>query len=296
MTLLSAPETVWTVGAELGEGPVWSPRDGSIWFVDIKGPRIHRLGVADGGRRSWDAPEQVGFILPVEGGGWIAGLQSGPHLFEPESGIFTPLPAPQPHPAGNRLNDGYVDASGRLWFGTMADDESARSGGLYRLERDGLGRLVDGDYVIPNGPCSSPDGRTFYHTDTRDRTIYAFDMGPDGALSRKRPFVKIAREGANPDGSTVDSEGCVWVALFRGWGVERYSPGGELLDYVPMPCANLTKPAFGGEDLRTVFVTSAKLHLSPEQRDAQTSAGDLFSFRVDVPGLAPHEIRRGDWG
>jgi sugar lactone lactonase YvrE len=287
------PECLWKVEAELGEGCVWSAGESAVWFVDIKRRLIHRWSVDEGQGRSWDAPEQVGFVLPVASGGWIAGLQSGLHRFNPDSGAFERLAVPDPHPEGNRLNDGFVDPEGRLWFGSMHDSEADRTGSLYRLDPDGVCRVQDTGYGISNGPAVSPDGRTLYHTDTRDGLIYAFDLRPDGTLARKREFVRITREGAKPDGMAMDAEGCVWAALFGGWGIERYSPGGELLEFVRFPAANITKPAFGGPDLRTLYATTAKLHLSAEQRLAQPLAGGLFSVRVDTPGLAQSEIRCG---
>lgn len=293
MAAVSAPECLWPLGAELGEGVVWAPRDRAVWFVDIKGRSIHRLSVATGERRSWSAPEQVGFVLPTAGGGWVAGLQSGLHRFDPETGAFDLFAAPEPHPPGNRLNDGFVDPEGRLWFGTMHDSETARTGALHRLGPDGRCPVQDDGYGITNGPALSPDGRTLYHTDTVDRVIYAFDLDEGGALSGKRVFARIGREGARPDGPAVDAEGCVWTALFGGWGLERYAPTGELLEHVPLPCANATKAAFGGEDLQTVYVTTARLHLSAEERDEQPLAGALFSFRVDAPGLPPSTIGEG---
>ena len=293
MPAVSEPECVWPVGAELGEGALWSASERAVWFVDIKNRRIHRLAVADGRQRTWAAPEQVGFVLPVAGGGWIAGLQSGLHRFDPATGAFTPLSPPEQHPRENRLNDGFVDREGRLWFGSMDDEEKARTGALYRLEPDGCSRVQDPGYAITNGPAARPDGRTLYHTETADRVIYAFDVREDGSLGPRCEFVRITREGAHPDGPAVDADGCVWTALFGGWGLERYSPDGELLEYVRFPVGNVTKPAFGGEDLKTVYCTTAKLHLKPEQREAQALAGGLFSFRVDVPGLPQNEISHG---
>lgn len=280
----SEPKSVWDIGCELGEGPVWS--GGALWFTDIKGRRIHRYDPADGGRRSWDSPEQVGFVLPAQGGGFVAGLASGLHLFNPATGAFERIAEVEPDRPGNRLNDGVVDPSGRLWFGTMDDGETDKTGAFYRFEH---GRVVpaglDG-IAITNGPALSPDGRILYWVDTRGGRIRASDVAGDASLGPPRPFARIDPGHGHPDGPTVDSEGCVWIALFAGWEAWRLSPAGERIARIRFPVANITKLAFGGEDLRTVYATTARLHLKPEELEAQPQAGDLFEFRVDVPGLA----------
>lgn len=291
MRIVTEPHCTWDLGCELGEGAVFSQRDGSVWFVDIKAQKIHRHG--PDGRRSWDAPQKVSFVLPSADGRWIAGLQSGLHLFDPVTGQFTALKSPEDHGPDERLNDGHVDQQGRLWFGTMADSETGRAGKLYRLTATGDSQIQDRPYGITNGPATSPDGRTLYHTDTAERVIYAFDLSEDGSLSGKREFVRIARRGAHPDGPCVDSEGCVWTALFGGWGLERYSPKGELLDYVALPTPNVTKVAFGGADLTTLYVTTARHWMNEAQLATSPLAGGLFELQVDVPGLAQNHIVHG---
>lgn len=288
-----AVECVWPLGAELGEGPVWVPRDAALWFVDIKGHKIHRYDPSSGATNSYEAPDQVGFVMPVEGGGFIAGLKSGLHRFDPASGGFNKIVEVHPEHPGNRLNDCGVDAQGRLWFGSMDDGEEEKTGALYRLEADGRVRRMDEGYCITNGPTASPDGKIFYHTDTVEKIVYAFDLAADGALSNKRIFVRIEDGAGWPDGSTVDSEGCVWVALFGGGGVRRYGSDGTLLRFVALPCPNVTKIAFGGADLRTAYATTAHKGMSQAQRAAHPLAGGLFRFAVDAPGLAPHSVRIG---
>ena len=283
-------ERACAVGAELGEGPLWVDRDAAVWFVDIKGRRLHRYRPATRELKSWMAPDQPGFIVPVRGGGYVVGLKSGLNRFNAESGSFDSLHLVDPHLPSNRLNDCGVSPEGDLWFGSMDDLEANPTGVLYSYGRGGL-IAHDHNYVITNGPAFSPDGSTFYHTDTGARVVYAFDRGLAGKLSNKRPFIRIEAGAGYPDGSTVDSEGCVWVALFGGWGVRRYSPRGELLSYVRLPCANVTKIAFGGADYRTVYVTTAWKSLSQAERAAQPLAGDLFSFPSDVPGQKPAELR-----
>jgi sugar lactone lactonase YvrE len=281
-----SPECAWALAAQLGEGPVWSPGEDAVWFVDIKKNRIHRFEPATRRKRSYETPPSPSFIVAVSGGDFVVGLKSGLHRFDPRSGDFSLLCEVEPELPGNRLNDGALDRSGRLWFGTMDDAEKEKTGSLYRLDANGPVR-VDSGYAITNGPCFSPDGRILYHTDTRAGTIYAFDLAPDGSATNKRVFVKIEDGVGHPDGSITNSEGCVWVCLFHGSTARRYSPAGELLSTVHFPCSNITKLALGGSNLRSAYATSARHHLSEEQLAEQPLAGSLFRFAVDVPGLVP---------
>jgi sugar lactone lactonase YvrE len=281
-------ECIWALAAKLGEGPLWSARERAVWLVDIKGQQVHRHDAATRTSRSWRAPEEIGFIVAARGGRFICGLESGLHLFQPD-GTFQLLTLVDADHPRNRLNDAHVDAAGRLWFGTMDNDEVSPTGALYRFDSTGLHRCDDG-YVITNGPATSPDGRTLYHVDTLKRVIYAFDLAPDGSLSGRRVFARVADTDGYPDGPVVDREGCVWIGLYGGWGVNRYSPNGELLSKLSLPVANCTKAAFGGDDLRTLYITSAWKDLTPEQRSQQPLAGGLFAVRVDTPGLPVNEV------
>jgi D-xylonolactonase len=290
---------VCKVGAELGEGPVWVERESALWFVDIKSRRAHRWHPGTGEHRFWAAPEQPGFIAPLHGGDFVVGLKTGLHRFDPQAGEFVHVAHVEPHLPANRLNDACVSPEGALWFGSMHDPESDPSGALYRLDADGGCVSLDKGYVITNGPAFSPDGRVFYHTDTANRTVYAFDRPQPHKLAGKRVFVRIEEGAGWPDGTTVDQEGCVWIALWGGWGVRRYSPEGRLLATVRLPCAQVTKVAFGGRELRTAYVTTAWKGMTPEQRAAQPLAGDLFAFEAPAPGLRPAEVRvfptHGPW-
>lgn len=283
-------ECVCAAGAQLGEGPVWSARELAVWFVDIKGRRIHRFDTRSGALLSWSTPEDVGFIVPVTGGRYLCGMKSGLHAFDPASGKFNLITRVESDRPGNRLNDGYVDRSGRLWFGSMDNNESQPTGALYRFDSRGLQRCDDG-YVITNGPTTSVDGRTLYHIDTLERVIYAFDLADHGEIANRRVFARVDKPDAFPDGPATDASGCIWVGLYGGWGVARYSPQGELLETIALPVANCTKPAFGGEDLRTLYVTTAWKGLSKEQIAAQPLAGGLFAVRVDTPGVPQNEVR-----
>lgn len=283
-------ECVWPVGAKLGEGPFWSPAEEALWFVDIKGRKIHRFHEASGATQSWDTPPDPSFILPARDGGYVVGLRAGLHRFDPQRGTFDLLCVVEPGASHNRLNDGYVDADGYLWFGSMDDNEAEPTGALYQLTDNGC-RRRDEPYVITNGPCVCHENRTLYHTDTLKKEIYAFAKTPDGELSAKRLFVTI--DDGYPDGPLADSAGTLWTGLFGGWGVSRYTPEGRLIGKLQLPCANVTKVAFGGPDLRTLYITTAWKGMTPAQRAAQPLAGGLFRVRVDVTGLPQNTIAHG---
>lgn len=277
-------ECVWPVGAVLGEGPMWSPDDGTLWFVDIKGRRIHAYTEATGDTRSLELPEYTAFVFRDRRGGFICGLRSGLYGLDPASGATSLLARVDAGLPANRLNDGCVDAQGRLWFGTMDDEERSPSGSLYRYAHGRLEQM-DAGYVVTNGPAISPDGRVLYHVDSVRQCVLAFDVEGDGRLSGKREFVRVTEAGVYPDGPTVDSEGNVWIAMWGGWGVRCYSPRGELLRQVALPVARCTKAAFGGPDLRTLYVTTARIGLDAAELARQPLAGGLFRVRLEIAGL-----------
>ena len=281
------PELVWDLGAKLGEGPAWDVARGVVWSVDIKGRRLHAYGHADDRRQSWEAPDQIGFALPAADGSLICGVRGGLHRFEPGTGRFTLVQPVEAERPANRLNDGFVSPDGALWFGSMHDDEVERCGALYRYSGGVLTRMDDG-YGVTNGPAMSPDGRTLYHHDTLEKVIYAFDH-TDGRLSRKRRFA-VTEEGY-PDGPSVDAAGVLHVGLFNGWGVGRWAPDGTALPVLPLPVPAVTKAAFCGPDLRTLYCTTAWLGMDATRRADHPLAGGLFRLRVDTPGLPPTPFR-----
>jgi sugar lactone lactonase YvrE len=189
-----------------------------------------------------------------------------------------------------RSNDATVDPSGRLWFGTMDLGLHLPTGQVHVFDGAAV-RPVGGQCPITNGPAVSPDGKTLYHVDTLAGKIWAFDISAREQLVDGRLFASIDLDEGYPDGVTVDAEGGVWVALWGGWSVRRYSSTGELLMKVAIPCSQVTKIAFGGEDLRTAFVTTARIGLSDEDLRKQALAGGLFAFPSPVAGLPSHAVR-----
>ena len=288
---MTEPRNVWPLAAELGEGPVWVERDRALWFVDIKKRQIHRFDPADGSKNSWDAPEQVGFIFPAKRGGFVAGLQSGLYHFDEINGAFELIARVEADKPDNRLNDGVVDPQGRLWFGTMDNNEKAKSGAFYCFADGEVSATGIDQIAITNGPTVSPDGRLLYFVDTLRGTLEVADITDDGRLENRRPFARIEKSDGHPDGPTIDSNGYVWISLYAGWEVRRYSPAGDLVERVRFPVANITKIAFAGEDLRTAYATTARQLLTADDIAKQPQIGDLFEFRVDVPGVACPSVR-----
>ncbi|MEE4452239.1 SMP-30/gluconolactonase/LRE family protein [Novosphingobium resinovorum] len=279
------PQVAVPVGATLGEGPIWDAARGCLWFVDIKGHRLHRFDPATGALAATEAPEEPGWVVPLADGALLVGAKAGIHRFADDA--FTLLHAVEPDLPGNRLNDAAVHPDGSVWLGTMDNAEEAPSGGYYRFHGGACTALSPESMVITNGPAFSPDGRTVYLVDTLERTILSAPVGADGHPGEARLFARVPEGMGYPDGPVVDSAGTVWVGLFGGWGVARFAADGTFIGRIDFPVANVTKIAFGGADLRTVYATTARKGLTDGQLAAQPHAGDLFTFVVDVPGLPP---------
>ena len=288
---MAAPRSVLPVQATLGEGPVWVAREQALWFVDIKNHKVHRFDPASGDHKSYDAPGQVGWVLPSDDGKFIAGLQQGLATFDPATGAFDLIHSPEAATPGNRLNDATVDPQGRLWFGSMDDGETSDSGRVYCFERGAVRDSGLPPVCITNGPAVSPDGRTLYHTDTLGRVIHKVPVNDDGTLGTPALFATIDEADGWPDGSICDAEGHVWIGLWGGWRARRYAPTGEITAEVRLPASNITKIALGGADLRTAYAASARKGLDADALASQPLAGNVFAFEVDVPGLPGNLVR-----
>ncbi|VWX46732.1 SMP-30/gluconolactonase/LRE family protein [Novosphingobium sp. 9U] len=282
------PELVWQLDALLGEGPAWMPDEGALWFVDIKGGKLHRFHPQTGTRETIETGGQPSFVVGCEDGGLIVGSDSCIHRVE--AGRLGAVLAPIPQPAHNRTNDATVDASGRLWVATMDDHEERETGSLWCLEAGTL-RHAGTSAVVTNGPAVTADGCTLYRVNSGERRITRHAMSDSGELDAGELFVQLKPSEGHPDGIVLDSENCIWVGLWDGWGVRRYAPDGTLLLHVPLPSARVTKVAFGGPDLKTVYVTTARIGLDEEALARQPLAGGLFAFAAPAPGLPLPKVR-----
>lgn len=278
-------QCVADVHAVLGEGPVWVRREAALYWLDIKGLKIFRLGDG-GGLDQWETPLRVGSLAPRASGGFIAGTEHGIAEVDLESGRFAIVHHPEEHLPDNRFNDGKVDRSGRFWAGTMDDTERDSTGTLYRIEADLRCTAVDRGYRVTNGPAFSPSGERMYHNDSARQVTYVFDLDDDGNASNRRVFATYGEGDGYPDGMTVDAEGCLWIAFWDGWCVRRYSPAGECLKTIAVPVARPTSCAFGGPGLDCLYITSASIGLDEAALAAQPQAGGLFMGAPGVRGVA----------
>ena len=271
----------------LGEGAVWDARRRLVWFVDIKKHLVWRYNPATGEAVFSRAPDQIGWVIPATDGRLLAGLKDGLYVFDPDRDVFTKLTELPGEPEFNRLNDACSHPNGAVFFGSMDDEDQGRkTGRFYRFHRGKVTPAGPDGISITNGPAVSPDGRSIYFTDTLGKTIMVADVDADGEVGPARLFVDTRRDfpDAFPDGPVVDGEGCVWTGLWNGGAVARYSREGALLQRVRVPATNVTKMAFGGDDLRTVYITTARIGLDAAVLAAEPMAGSLFSFRCGVAG------------
>ncbi|MEV5143814.1 SMP-30/gluconolactonase/LRE family protein [Streptomyces sp. NPDC052727] len=258
---MTAYEVAVRAEAALGEGPTWDPATGRLIWLDILGMRLHTYDPSSGRRTIRTAPQHVGAAKPRAGGGLVLNLRDGVGLLDPD-GTFRWL---HHEPvAGRRANDAAVAPDGSLWAGTMRYDEAPGGGTLSRLTGDGAVRTVLPDVTVSNGTGWSPDGRLMYYIDSPTRRVDVFDHDEDGIRDR-RTLVEIEEGAGFPDGLTVDAEGCVWVALWDGGAVRRYTPAGELDRVITLPTPRTTACAFGGTALTDLYITTARTGLpSPD--------------------------------
>lgn len=297
--------TAWTrITSEpdqLGESPFWHPQEQRLYWVDIPGKRVACVAVdglqAQGAVEYWPLNEEVGCIAPVQGGGLVLALRSGIYRARALGGPLQLLAAAPYDTRKQRFNDGKCDPQGRFWAGSLYEPKDQALGVLYMLDAQGLHERMDG-VTTANGLAWSPDGRTAYWADTAAHQIRAFDFdAARGQLSNSRVFYQATPKpagwawgsatpyGGRPDGAAVDAEGCYWSAQYEGQRLLRLSPAGEVLAEVPVPAVCPTMPCFGGPDLRTLLVTTARHGRSAAELAQYPDAGCVFALRVDVPGL-----------
>ncbi|GAA4356937.1 SMP-30/gluconolactonase/LRE family protein [Variovorax defluvii] len=292
-------ECVFQCDNHLGEGPVWDADNGLLYWLDCTGrrvgkPSIWQLDPRSGATRHWSLPMDVGAMALRTHGGAVLAASDGFYLFDFDTGECEVVHRVDTHGGRVRLNDGKCDRRGRFFAGGMDDEEELAVCSLYRLDPDFRVTEVDRDIICSNGPCWSPDDRTFYFADSFKQALYRYDFDIEsGTLSNKRDFASTSGDAGLADGSTVDAEGCVWNAQVISGDLIRYTPDGALERRIGMPVRNITSVMFGGDRLDEIYVTSMGRVSHPKTHDhfaveakPQFSAGALFRIKgLGIRGL-----------
>ena len=277
--------TVYPAQAALGECPLWCGDSQRLWWVDIEAPAIHCFDPATGENTTIAMDENIGCLALRAGGAFIAGLRSGLWLLDAEGRKEKLIANPQPDTSISRFNDGRADPWGRFWAGTIFEPRDRPDAMLCRVDADLSCTRVTGDIKVSNGLAFSPDRKWMYHSDTPAHVIYRYPLDARGTPGAREIFHQFPFGNGRPDGAAVDADGFYWSALYEGGRVVRISPAGEIVAEVPVPARCPTMCAFGGADLRTLYVTSARHGRPAEELADWPASGNLFAMRVDVPGL-----------
>jgi len=284
--MASAFTCVLDIRAQLGEGPVWSSRDQALYWVDINAPSLNRFDPATGRNVAMPMPESIGCFALRQPAGFIVALRGGIWLAGADGALGRRIADAPYDPAHHRFNDGRCDRQGRFFAGSMNEKRDAATAALWRVDADGAMTRVLAGMTISNGLAWSPDGRTMYHADTPTHTVRAFDYDiATGTPSRPRVFAQWTGETDRPDGGAVDSAGNYWTAFYRGGRVLQISPRGQTLAEYPIPAMCPTMCAFGGADLATLYVTTARQMRDADELARLPHSGGIFAMRVPVPGL-----------
>lgn len=269
----------------LGEGPLWHPERERLYWFDIPLGRLHVCNHLGGQHHQWDFGE------PASAAGWIdretllVATASGLQRFDIATGKWTTVIDLESDNPVTRSNDGRIGPDGSFWIGTMALDGSAREGAFYRYHNGHMDCLAS-QISIPNATCFSPDGTTAYLADTRKQIIWNWPLNENGhPVGERQIHINLREQDINPDGAVCDSEGYLWNAQWGAWRIARYAPDGSLDRVIELPVSQPTCPAFGGPDLKTLFITSAKEGLDDKDLDKQPDAGKIMAVDLDVAGL-----------
>jgi len=288
--LMNQLEIAYDQPMQLGECPLWHPDEAALYWVDISAMQVHRLRPGDGKHAMWQLNAEPGCIGRHASGGLIVAMRTGLARLNTDSGEFTQIADAPYDTATTRFNDGRCDAAGRFWAGTIYEPRDHAGAQLYAVEKN-IVRPAGNPVTVSNGLGFSGDSRTVYHSDTTAHRIcsYEFDLAT-GKIGEGRVLKQFAMDknapdyGGRPDGAAVDSEDAYWCAMYEGGRLLRLSPAGEVLQEVILPVRCPTMMAFGGPDLRTLYITSVREKRSAAELEKYPSSGCILSLRVDVPG------------
>jgi sugar lactone lactonase YvrE len=287
-------ELVLDAKAMLGEGSIWHPKENKLYWIDIEGKALHIYDPVSKEDKQFPVNARIGTVVPVQGGGALVALQNGIYKIDTKTGELTLMNNPSPDTTNLRFNDGKCDPAGRFWVGTLALDSRRRGASLYRIDKDKSIHTMLDSVSISNGIVWTADKKTMYYNDTPTGTVQAFDYDDKtGEITNRRVVIRIPRGGGGPDGMTIDADGNLWVALWGSGTVCKFNPlTGELLQKVIVPAPNVSSCAFGGKNLETLYITTARAWVKEDKLKEFPLSGGLFSVKPGVRGV-PAEFYKG---
>lgn len=273
------------VGAKLGEGPLWSPSENALYWLDIVNSAIHRWEPTTGTRDTTIFKQWVSALVCCNDGRLIGAVEDGLAFLDFASGNFEIIVNPLPD-RSMRFNDASADRLGRLWTGTMQRKDQQPVASFYKLERNLILTEMDRGLSLSNGIGFSPDDSILYLSDSVQNSVFAYDFDlENGTIANKRQLIFVdPRTDGYPDGLTVDAEGFIWLCHYDGWKLTRHAPDGKMVDHIEVPVPRPTSCMFGGEFFTDLYITSAIEDLTAEQLAAAPMSGDVFVAKPAVPG------------
>lgn len=284
------PDLLLDAKAECGEGPFWDEATARLWWTDIPARRLHCTDPATGQDQSFATPGRIGCFALARTGGVVVAMEHSMARFWPETGKLERLAEPEADRPDNRFNDGRCDRRGRFLASSMHEPRTVPQGGLWQLDPAHGTRLLADHALVGNGLAFSPDNRLMYWSDSRQGRVFIFDYDlDDGAAWNRRLWLETDDSTGRPDGAAVDADGCYWSARFRGSRVIRFTPQGKVDREIRLPVRQVTMCAFGGPDLKTLFITTARENLDDATLAQEPLAGGIFAVEPGVQGLPePH--------
>lgn len=277
----------------LGEGPYWHSARQSFFWVDIENGKLFEHNLSKSTTKTWEFPHRLTVVLEDQDGLLILGLDRKIARFCPETEKLEWLCEVKSEQELNRFNDGKIDATGRIWIGTLSRLFTKGTGSLYSIGKDLIPERKLTDLTISNGMAWTEDNRTFYFIDSPTHQIREFDFNPEsGEINFRRRAIKVPRELGTPDGMCIDREGMLWVAHYGGFGVYRWDPKtGKLLEKVKLPVPHVTSCCFGGENLDMLLVTTAQENLTEEDLEKYPESGDVFLVQTNSKGYPSNKFK-----
>ncbi len=275
------------IKAKLGEGAIWNEKTQELYWVDIDGKQLFIFNPITNSQKTIVLPQKIGTVVPTKDSHVAVALEDGIYHLNLKTEALTILSKPTGHPKNLRFNDGKCDPAGRFWVGSIWDRNTPNTAALYKIEHTGESQIMIPNVTISNGIVWSLDGKTMYYIDTYTSCVQAYDYDIEtGNITNPKTVITIPKELGYPDGMTIDAEGMLWIALWNGSAVGRFNPNtGKLLEKVAIDALNITSCAFGGRDLKTLYITTASVDMNLEQHRKYPLAGGLFAVETKVSGV-----------